>query len=318
MMKDISNLIASEIKQNDTVIVSCSGGPDSMFLMNFVLKYKIEKNLNIICAHVNHKVRDESEEEEEFVKNFCKKNNITFEVLTIDSYNDNFHNSARVQRYDFLKKLLSKYNSKILLTAHHGDDLIETILMRINRGSNLSGYSGFKVVNNLDTYKLIRPLIFLTKKEIIEYNDSNDIDYRIDNTNASFEYTRNRFRHKVLPILKEENENIHKKFLEFSKNIEETNNFVLNYVMKTEIIEHNYIVVDKYLLEDDFIQKKSLEMLISNYQKDNEFYVTDNIVKEMDKLLKSPKGKASIDLPNRHKGIKEKNRLYIKKDNNVL
>lgn len=317
-MKNISNLINLEINNNDTLIVSCSGGPDSMFLINYILKYKEEKHLNIICAHVNHNVREESEEEEEFVKNFCETNNITFELLTIHNYSDNFHNSARVQRYNFLKELLIKYKSKILLTAHHGDDLIESILMRINRGSNLGGYSGFKLVTNLDNYKVIRPLIFLTKKEILEYNNANNIDYRIDKTNTSLEYTRNRFRHKVLPILKEENENIHSRFLDFSKNIEEANNFILNYVMKTEIIEHNYIVVEKYMMEEAFIQKKCIELLISNYQKENEFYVTDNIVKEIDKILKSPKGRASIDLPNRHQGIKEKKRFYIKKSNNVL
>ena len=135
-MKEVREYLNIILEKNTSVVVACSGGPDSMCLLNLVLEQREEKNLNIICAHVNHKMRIESEKEAEFVKEYCEKNKIIFEYMEITEYTeDNFHNQARIKRYDFFKEVLEKYQSKILLTAHHGDDLVETILMRIVRGS---------------------------------------------------------------------------------------------------------------------------------------------------------------------------------------
>ena len=132
------------IEDNLSVVVACSGGPDSMALLDVILKLRDKRNINIICAHVNHKLRIESEQEKVDVENFCKNNKIIFEYMEITKYDkDNFHAQARNIRYDFFDKLMKKYNAKYLFTAHHGDDLIETILMRISRGSTVKGYSGF-------------------------------------------------------------------------------------------------------------------------------------------------------------------------------
>jgi len=152
-MKEVKKYLSKALEPNSTLVVACSGGPDSMCLLDLVLKERENKNLKIICAHVNHKMRVESEAEAEFVKNYCKKNNVVFEYMEINNYNDdNFHNQARLKRYDFFNELVEKYNAKYLLTAHHGDDLTETILMRIVRGSNLKGYLGFKKENDYKTY----------------------------------------------------------------------------------------------------------------------------------------------------------------------
>ena len=93
----------------------------------------------------------------------------------------NFECNARNKIYEFLNELLEKYQAKYILTAHHGDDLIETILMRLTRGSKLSGYIGIKKENN----KYLRPLLYVTKMDIIEYLDNNQIKYFIDETNNS-------------------------------------------------------------------------------------------------------------------------------------
>ena len=151
-MNDVIKFLNSKISADDTIIVACSGGPDSMCLLN--LTKSICKN--IICAHVNHNVRKESILEYEYVKNFCSLNNIIFEGLNITFDNErNFESNARKKRYDFFNELMEKYNAKYILTAHHGDDLIETILMRITRGSKLAGYIGIKKENN----HYLRPLL---------------------------------------------------------------------------------------------------------------------------------------------------------------
>ena len=121
-----------------------SGGPDSMALLHVLQLVKKDIDIRIICAHVNHNQRDESDEEEKYVKKYCKMNDIIFECIKINQWgDDNFENEARSRRYKFFEELIENYNAKFLMTAHHADDLIETILMRIVRGSTLKGYSGF-------------------------------------------------------------------------------------------------------------------------------------------------------------------------------
>lgn len=312
-MQKVKQLLKSTLVKDSSVVVSCSGGPDSMCLMDLLVKIRNELNLKIICAHVNHGVRSESIEEESFVKNYCKKNNIIFELLTIEKYQGNFHNDARVRRYKFLNDICKKYDSSIFLTAHHGDDLVETILMRISRGSNLPGYAGFKVINKLSTFDTFRPLISVTKKDILKYNTENDVEYRVDKTNESLEYTRNKYRHIALPALKEIDLDFHKKFLKFSEKLYEYDEFIKDYIVKNEIIVNNTINVVLYLKESEFIQRKSIELFISYLQQKDEFYVTDNIIFEIDKLLKSEKGKAKINLPNGYFGIKENKKFFIEK-----
>ena len=155
--------------KGDIIIVGCSSGPDSMALVDMLLRVKNKYQLSLIIAHVNHNVRLESYEEAEYIKKYCEQNDLIFETMIIEDYgDDNFHNEARNIRYNFFESLVEKYEANYLMTAHHGDDLIETILMRMVRGSNLSGYSGFKKIVSMDGYKIVRPLIGFTKRELEE------------------------------------------------------------------------------------------------------------------------------------------------------
>ena len=192
-----------KLKDKDIIVIGNSAGPDSMALTDILLKLREKIDIKIICAHVNHNVRKESKEEAIFLKEYCEENDIIFESMIIEKYgDDNFHNEARAIRYSFFDKIVKKYDANYLMTAHHGDDLMETILMRIVRGSSLKGYAGFKTVVEKDTYKIVRPLIFMTKEEIKDYDDKLGIKYAIDASNFKAKYTRNRYRKVVLPFLK--------------------------------------------------------------------------------------------------------------------
>ena len=221
-MKEVGNFLKLILQENDTIVAAISGGPDSMCLLNILVALKHEYNLKIICAHVNHGLRIESSDEAKFVEQYCQDNNIIFEYKIIEKYkNDKFSEyEARNIRYSFFKQLVKKYHAKYLMTAHHGDDLIETILMRLVRGSNLKGYLGIPIITKCDGYDMIRPLLFVTKDEIVKYLDKNNIKYVIDKSNDSDLYTRNRFRKQMLPSLKKESENVHLKFLEFSEELQ--------------------------------------------------------------------------------------------------
>ena len=191
------NHILDNINFNNYIVIGVSAGPDSMCLLDIIRK----KTDKIVVCHINHNVRKESITEENFLKEYCINNKLLFETMTIENYNENnFENEARQKRYSFYEEILKKYNSKHLFLAHHGDDLIETVLMKIVRGSNLEGYAGIKEISNVKDYTIVRPLLSYTKEDIIEYNKQHNIPYFIDNTNTDTKYTRNRYRKNILPL----------------------------------------------------------------------------------------------------------------------
>ena len=313
-MKTVLKFLNENIKNGSTVIVACSGGPDSMCLIDLVAQIKEEKNIKIICAHVNHKVRLESDNEALMVERYCKKNKIIFELLEINEYKVKKFNEedARRRRYKYFEMLIKKYNAKYLLTAHHGDDLIETILMRIVRGSNLSGYIGIKKINENKEYTILRPFLTTTKENIISYNKNTKIEYAIDKSNESLKHTRNRFRKRMLTFLKEENKDVHLKFLKFSEELNSYQQFVEEYIKEKKIIDDDQIVINNILNESDFIKRKSIELIIKEIQKKEFFEISDNQVKEILKIIN--KSNKSIDLKNGFKCINEYGLIKILKE----
>jgi len=209
-MKEVLFYLKNLIKKDDTIVVATSGGPDSMCLLHLLCELNRELNFKIVVAHINHNLRKESLEEAEYVKKFAEENKLIFEYREIKEYNNNVESDAREKRYIYFKEIVNKYQAKYLMTAHHGDDLMETILMRLTRGSSLKGYSGFKKVTKVDNFMIIRPLITLTKKEITDYMDTNNFKYFVDKSNFSRKYTRNRYRLDALPFFKKENKNVKK------------------------------------------------------------------------------------------------------------
>lgn len=310
-----------EFKKNDKIVVGCSTGPDSMALVDMLLKIRDKYDLNIIIAHVNHNVRKESYEEAEFIKNYCLENNLIFEAMTIEEYgDDNFHNEARNIRYNFFENIVYKYGANYLMTAHHGDDLMETILMRIVRGSNLNGYSGFKPIVDMDNYKIVRPLVTYTKKELEDYDIENNVKYYIDSSNSKDKYTRNRFRKYMLPFLKSEDKDVHLKFLKFSKSLEDAYRFIdktKNNAIKRCIIDDK-IMIDKFLLEDEFIQREILYYILSDFYQDDLILIGDRHIDNILKLINSNRANAYINLPNDVLAKKTYNIFEIKRDTNVI
>lgn len=315
-MKEVINFLENDIftENNLSVVVACSGGPDSMALLDIILKLCKNKNINIICAHVNHKLRIESDQEKIDVENFCKSNNIIFEYMEIKKYNkNNFHLQARNIRYDFFDQLMKKYNAKYLFTAHHGDDLIETVLMRISRGSTVKGYGGFGKITKKNDYYVVKPLIYVDKQQLLEYVIQNKIKYAIDKSNDKSVYTRNRYRKNILPFLKEENTNIHLKYLKFSEQLNKYENYICNEVCRIipEIIYDNKLIVDKFIKLDIVIQEQIIRYMLENIYKSDISNIADSHINQILLLIKSNKPNSFVNLPNEVRAIKEYNKLYI-------
>lgn len=310
-----------KFKTNDIIVVGCSTGPDSMALVDMLLKVREKYNLSLIVAHVNHNLRKQSYEEAEYMKRYCENNNIVFETMTIESYgDDNFHNEAHNIRYNYFDSLVEKYRANYLMTAHHGDDLIETILMRIVRGSNLKGYSGFKEIVDKGSYKIVRPLVYFTKDELKEYDEENNIKYYIDDSNDKDKYTRNRYRKYILPFLKEEEKNVHLKFLKFSNTLEEVNKYLEKEKNKAieRTILNNKIIVDQFIKEDIFIQKEILYHLLSVYYNDDLILINDRHIDLILKIINGNKSNCSINLPNDVIATKSYNCIELKKATELI
>ncbi|MDD2518479.1 MAG: tRNA lysidine(34) synthetase TilS [Bacilli bacterium] len=308
-MENAYNYLMNEvkIKYGDAIVVGVSGGPDSMALLHLLSRIKKSLDIQVICAHVHHNLRKESDDEKIFVERFCANHGIVFEWHKIEDYgDDNFHNEARSIRYNYFSKIVKKYNAKYLLTAHHGDDLIETILMRIVRGSTLRGYSGFSKVVKMDNYTIIRPLINVTKQEIYEYNKKNKINYVTDDSNVKDVYTRNRFRKYIVPEFKKEDEKVHEKFYKFSTTLLEYNNYIDKIVEEKlkKIYIQNIMNIEEFLKEEKVIQMKIIYYILEQIYQDDLMLITDQHVKLIHNLIHSKRANVKIHLPNNIKAIK--------------
>ncbi len=302
--------------KNDIIVVGCSAGPDSMALVDMLLKIREKYNLSLVVAHVNHNLRKQSAQEEEYLRNYCEKNHIMFEAMMITEYgDDNFHNEARNIRYHFFETVVYKYQAQYLMTAHHGDDLMETVLMRITRGSNLNGYSGFKKIVDMEGYQIVRPLLSFTKKELEDYDKKNHVMYYIDDSNAKDKYTRNRYRKYILPFLKEEDPNVHLKYLKFSTVLQEANQFIENERDKAirRVIHKNILNLTLFKELDSFIQKEVLYYILNDYYQDDLILINDKHIELLLNLIYSNRANAFVNLPNEVIAIKTYQDLELKK-----
>ncbi|MFT3844484.1 MAG: tRNA lysidine(34) synthetase TilS [Lacibacter sp.] len=191
-------------EQQDHLLLAVSGGVDSVVLVDLCFK----AGYSFSIAHCNFQLRgEESYRDEVFVKELAKKYNAELHVKTFDTvalskqYKTSIEETARNLRYAWFEELLktNDYRLSAILTAHHADDNIETMLMNFFRGTGMKGLRGMLPKNG----NIVRPLLFVQRKDIEAYAQENNLAFVTDSTNASTEYTRNFFRHKIIPLLKE-------------------------------------------------------------------------------------------------------------------
>ena len=192
-------------------IVCCSGGIDSVVLVNLMLS--ISKNF--VVAHCNFNLRgDESNEDQEFVRKLCDKYSLEFFTKSFNTKkikqdsNKSIQMIARDLRYDFFEELSSKLNINYILTAHHLNDSLESFIINISRGSGLDGLIGIPENNN----KIIRPLIGFQKNKIVHYAKTKNLKWRQDSSNKNNSYLRNKIRNSIIPELEKLEGNFLKNF----------------------------------------------------------------------------------------------------------
>lgn len=215
-------LIGLDNLNNSTLVLSVSTGVDSMVLLDLLLK----KNYSVVVVHFNHNKREASVTEANYLKTYCEERNIPFEYFILNINQDNFQNEAHALRYKHLEDVAKKYHTPYILTAHHLNDLAETILMKLSRGSNLFGYAGMQPILNRHDNILIKPLLYEKKERLYEYAKMHDITYFEDHSNKEDTYTRNRFRNHIIPELIDENSQFLEKTKQFSNLVSEASNYI--------------------------------------------------------------------------------------------
>ena len=206
--------LLSGLDAKEPILLGLSGGADSSALLIMLAEYAKQVGSRIYAAHLNHGIRgDEADRDEQFCKELCSRVGVEFFSKKLDipsiasASGESVETAARNARYDFFYKIMKEMGIKILATAHNADDNLETLLFNIARGTGLGGLCGIPESRPMGDCVVIRPILTMEKEKIISFCENNGLSFVTDSTNADNEYTRNKIRNRIIPILKEINPN---------------------------------------------------------------------------------------------------------------
>ena len=207
LIRKIKNTIIREnlIEKNDKILIGLSGGADSVFLFNVLYKLKDDFDFEIKTCHINHSYRDAALRDEKFSRKISEEKNIQFFSKKVDMKQYSIDNSisledsGRILRYNCFKEILESEKLNKIAVAHHLDDQVETFFLHLFRGSGIDGLCGIQYRNK----DIIRPLLDISKSEILNYLDENNIEYVADETNFVADVQRNKIRLEMLPYIQE-------------------------------------------------------------------------------------------------------------------
>ena len=309
------------IDAGDIILLALSGGADSVFLLEFLLKYKKRFNIDIAAFHLNHNLREkEAKIDERFCKNLAAQKKILFfstskNVKLFAKRNRmSLEEAGRELRYSELIKIAKTNNYTKIATAHNADDNTETVLLNLIKGTGIKGLSGIPERRE----KIIRPILVLSKKEILDYLNNKKIEYRIDSSNVENDYQRNFLRNEVIPLIKD------KLNPQFDSAVFRTSRIIRGYsslideqinsaVKKTVSYQRQKLIINlKHLNERDVrlygdILRKSVRKYL------NEELESNNI-SDLLKLIKAQTG-SEIKFSNKIVAVKERDSIiiYLKK-----
>ena len=283
-------------KDHSRVVLALSGGLDSMFLFHLLSTYQEELGIELFLAHVNHKQRLESDHEEYELIKLAEQ--VGVPIYVAHFIGDFSEANARQFRYKFFRKVMGKTFSTALVTAHHADDQVETVFMRMIRGVRLQHLSAIKERQTFDKGELIRPLLSFYKKDFPE------IEHFEDRTNEENYYFRNRVRNIYLPQLEKENIQVKRAFLEFGKEVSDYQ-IALTELSQTVNVED----LTQFLFFSEATQRILLQQYLSCFADLN---VTREQFQEIHHILKT-KSQYRHNIKNGYELIKEYQHFQIGK-----
>lgn len=304
-METILNTLKSHMTLNKktTLIISVSGGSDSMALLH-ALSLSPAK---IVVVHFNHMLREQSRHEADMVESFAKAHGHSYHYYTLELDKKNFQHQAHHMRRHYLKEVARIYQTPYILTAHHLDDLLESILMKLTKGSNLLGYAGMQYLHEKEGYTFIKPLLYVDKKSILTYLKTHQVPYMEDASNQEDTYLRNRYRHTITPIMKQENPNLLEQAQAFHYQLTHAFNYIrkqtIAYLNGSEELDlETFLKLDQAIKDDVIIYLVELKHLKINQR---------TLIK-IQEMLASNKPNQSYQLSADLHFIKAYNKAHIK------
>ncbi len=245
------------ISPNDKLLVGVSGGPDSVCLLFLLNSIEKEYCLKIYVSHLDHMIRKDSHRDALFVSKLAKELGLPFYSKRINvkclAKDASLEQEARRLRYDFFFKTARRLNINKIALGHNADDQAETVLMRIIRGTGLYGLAGILPKRDIDGFTIIRPLIEISKKSIIEFLKSKKLKYVIDITNKEELYLRNRLRNKLIPELQKYNSNIKNSLCNLAQNA----SLDYEYIKKESYRAFKYVFA---VVKSDTVKLRSIKL----------------------------------------------------------
>ncbi|MEH7482296.1 tRNA lysidine(34) synthetase TilS [Neobacillus drentensis] len=298
--------------ESKKIVIGVSGGPDSLALLHFLLAEQEKQNMTLVVAHVDHMFRgQESYEDAMFVKAFCEQHNLPFEMTRvnvpeiIESTGKSSQIAARDVRYEFFSKIMEKYQYRFLALAHHGDDQIETMLMRLTRGSAGLARAGIPFSRPFEQGIIFRPFLGLERADIQEYCLNHNLSPRIDPSNEKGIYSRNRFRKEVVPFLKKENPHVHEHFQRFSEELKSDETFLLeltvqrmNTVMTKKEEREISIDIKRFLEVPKPLQRRGIQLILNYLYKEIPASLSAVHIDQVFFIINHPHPSGQLDLPN--------------------
>ena len=198
-------------KPGEKIVIGVSGGPDSVALLHGLYSLRHSLGINLHVAHLNHGIRKEADHDQKFVEQLCNQLKIpcTLKKIHLKKKAQSLEEAAREKRFRFLVEVAKKHKTRIIALGHTKDDLAETILMRLLRGTGLSGLRSILPKRKIYKTVFVRPMLTLSRNNIIQFLNQNKINFCTDSTNQSKIFTRNKIRINLIPLLeKKYNPNI--------------------------------------------------------------------------------------------------------------
>ena len=310
--------------KEDKIAIALSGGVDSIVLFHLLVTEYKDSYKQLVVFHINHGLREESYEEAEFVEKFVKDFDVKFykEELNMSDLERDSHTSeemlARELRYKAFNKMAKLEGVTKLLTAHHKNDQVENILMRLLTGRSIDHSLAICEEIEMAGLTIYRPLLNSLKAKLEEYAKEKNLHYYVDATNFDTDYTRNNIRHNIVPLLNDINSGSFDNLINFANYYQNINNNLKKAILSNK---DNYIFSrdeDKIsLVKDKFLELNEEEMyfLLKDLITDElgVFDVKQKAIFDVVSSLKKNSGNKSYDLKNNLKIISQYETLYIHK-----
>jgi tRNA(Ile)-lysidine synthetase-like protein len=292
-----------DIDLTKPLVLAVSGGVDSMVMLDFLRR----SNLKVVVVHFNHQKRISSDAEAQMVHDYCEKYHLPYNYFKLTVNSSDFQNRARILRHLHLEEVASRLNTPYILTAHHLDDLLETILINLTRGANILGYAGMRQITEMGKYIYVKPLLYHDKESLIDYASRYQVPYMDDESNYTTEYLRNRYRLTLVPIMKQENPNLLEVIIQYNQQLiaafDSIRNQTLEYLDENDIIDIPQFKELSRAVQDD---------VVAYLLERNEVNLNYRLVEQIRDVLLSDKPNQTIDLSNQLQLVKFYDQAEIK------